>query len=119
MEISSAATANRRTSWMSLSRRAADGAAAGEGIREEAAASGEVGSSEARGGIAGVITGSKAEEGDGGTAPKGRAPETTTSPSWRETGEQTSSGGERTKSSGELRQDVVAAAVGEAGGQGA
>ena len=103
---------------MSPSRRAADGAAAGEEIGE-AAANGEAGSGEARGGVAGVITGSKAREGDGGTAPKGRAPETTTSPSWRETGEQTSGGGDRTKSSGELRQDVVAAAVGEAGGQGA
>ena len=91
--MSSAAAANRRTSWINPSRRAADGAAAGEGIGE-AAGSGEAGSGEARGGVTGVTIGSKAGESDGGKAPKGRAPETTTSPSWRETGEHTSGGGE-------------------------
>ena len=88
-----AAAANRRTSWTSPSRRAAEGAAAGEGTGE-VAGRGEARSGGARGGVTGVMIGSKAGEGDGGTAPKGRALETATSPSWRETGEQTNSRGE-------------------------
>jgi hypothetical protein len=84
--MSSAAAANHRTSWINPSRRAADDAVAGK----EIGGSGEAGSSEARGSVTGITTGSEAGEGDGGTAPKGRAPETATSPLWRETGEQTS-----------------------------
>ena len=91
--MSSAAAANRRTSWINPSRRAADGAAAGEGIGE-VAGSGKAGSGKARGGVAGVIIGSKAGESNSGKAPKGRAPETATSLLWRETGEHTSGGGE-------------------------
>ena len=92
-EMSSAAAANRRISWINPSRRVADGAAAGERIGE-AAGSGKAGSGKARGGMAGVIIGSKAGESNGGKAPKGRAPETATFPSWRETGEHTSGRGE-------------------------
>ena len=78
---------------MSPSKRAADGAAASEGIGE-AAASGEAESDEARGSITGVTIGLEAGEGGGGRAPKGKAPEKATSPLWRETGEHTSGGGE-------------------------
>ena len=80
------------------------------------AGSDKAGSGEAQGGVTGVTTSLETREGGGGRAPKGKALHTTTSPSYGETGGQTS--GEETKSSGELRLAMVVAAIWEVGGQG-